>query len=458
MKRLRLTVGNGHGLAALLDQGSHDEADRAQDEHDQDTRGDSDASLHPDDCDSKRESRAGWWRDVIKSALPAHPKADEVLFDHPVILAAVEAIEHETRTGEKVLVFGRFTRPMRVLVNLLNAREMLARLEKEQSWPRAKVHESERPAVLAALRQLKSERKLDQIDLALGKGYEQQSREREELRERLLERIDRGLPTAASRPRALLDALRAASGAPSSGTSDERDPLVLVARALSEHVSGTASDSDWGTAFTELMEAVTDRDEGDADGDGQLDPQEAKSLWGVINKRLAEEFERPEGGFARLMNGKTRQESRRMLQLAFNRANSFPRVLVAQSLVGREGLNLHRACRTVVLLHPEWNPGVVEQQIGRVDRVGSLWETLMKAHTEGDVPRIKVRPVVFRGTYDEHNWRVLRARWDDYRAQLHGVVVPSRLATDDAEGNELVEQLARSAPNFSPAKVAGSQG
>jgi SNF2 family DNA or RNA helicase len=52
-------------------------------------------------------------------------------------------------------------------------------------------------------------------------------------------------------------------------------------------------------------------------------------------------------------------------------------VLVAQSVVGREGLNLHRACRTVILLHPEWNPGVVEQQIGRVDRLSSYWEQLL---------------------------------------------------------------------------------
>src|SRR5207244_13294090 len=84
------------------------------------------------------------------------------------------------------------------------------------------------------------------------------------------------------------------------------------------------------------------------------------------------------GGFARLMFGRTAPESRRMIQLAFNRPKSFPRVLVAQSLVGREGLNLHKSCRIVVLLHPEWNPGVVEQQIGRVDRVDSYWCNQLK--------------------------------------------------------------------------------
>jgi hypothetical protein len=101
------------------------------------------------------------------------------------------------------------------------------------------------------------------------------------------------------------------------------------------------------------------------------------------------------------MYGGTEPQTRRFLQLAFNRPGSHPRVLVAQSLVGREGLNLHRACRTVVLLHPEWNPGVVEQQIGRVDRVDSLWERqlgerLGQGPGEAPWPRILVRPVVFR--------------------------------------------------------------
>ena len=106
------------------------------------------------------------------------------------------------------------------------------------------------------------------------------------------------------------------------------------------------------------------------------------------------------------MYGNTGQDTRRLLQLAFNRPNSHPAVLVAQSVVGREGLNLHKACKTVILLHPEWNPGVVEQQVGRVDRVGSLWEKTLAAIPDAEditleLPRIAVRPVIFKGTYDE---------------------------------------------------------
>jgi hypothetical protein len=143
------------------------------------------------------------------------------------------------------------------------------------------------------------------------------------------------------------------------------------------------------------------------------------------------------------------------LQLAFNRTHSHPKVLVAQSVVGREGLNLHEACRTVVLLHPEWNPGVVEQQIGRVDRIGSLWQSKLEEAIEkkivaADVPRIEIRPVIFQGTYDEKNWKILRNRWDDLRAQLHGIVISSRIAESYQNAELLIEEINKEAPNFSP--------
>lgn len=197
-------------------------------------------------------------------------------------------------------------------------------------------------------------------------------------------------------------------------------------------------------------EELPDSDEDDGDEGGAASP-----LWAGVIAKLDAEYGRPLGGFARLMHGNTAPESRRFLQLAFNRAGSFPQVLVAQSVVGREGLNLHGACRTVVLLHPEWNPGVVEQQIGRVDQVGSHWSrqldlAIAAGADPADVPRIDVHPVVFSATYDAENWRVLRERWDDLRAQLHGVPIPARLAGDDPAAAALIAQLTAMAPDFSP--------
>jgi hypothetical protein len=217
------------------------------------------------------------------------------------------------------------------------------------------------------------------------------------------------------------------------------------------------SPCDLADAFRDLVRAISDRD--DADDDSEINEDEAGELWETIEGRLSEEYNRPQGGFARLMFGGTSPESRRVIQLAFNRPKSFPKVMVAQSLVGREGLNLHNSCRIVVLLHPEWNPGVVEQQIGRVDRVDSHWcqqlRTAIASNTPVDrLPRIEVRPVIFRGTYDEHNWEVLRRRWDDLRAQLHGIVLPpsTPINGEDEEGRRLVDEISKAAPNFSPAR------
>lgn len=56
---------------------------------------------------------------------------------------------------------------------------------------------------------------------------------------------------------------------------------------------------------------------------------------------------------------------------------------------------------------------------------------------------------IFEGTYDEHNWRVLQTRWDDLRAQLHGIVVDPSIAASDEE-RRLADEINRHAPNFSP--------
>jgi len=67
----------------------------------------------------------------------------------------------------------------------------------------------------------------------------------------------------------------------------------------------------------------------------------------------------------------------------------YPKVLIAQSVVGREGLNLHKTCRNAELIHP----------------------------------------VVFKGTYGEHNWRRLQECSDDLRVQIHAACNKSRLSS-----------------------------
>lgn len=461
-KRLRLTLGNGHGISAILDQLQRDEhADKLQEEADQEGQGvKAKRSKLPD---QKRKARAEWWMGAIANAFKSE---DRLLFNHPAILKAVEVIEAETERGKKVLVFGRFTRPMRALVNLLNAREMLRRLNEGERWPQAKVHgskigqhqESEWPAVRAAHKQLLCPIPISEIDRRLEKAYRRSQDQKRKFRDSVVGMIKTGLAELGNVDNAtqlLFDAFRESID---NDESSNKNVLANVARAILTLHGATEGMPDpvgCARAFIELTAAASDRDS--PDGGADPDEEEVAYRWDEIFDRLVSEYNRPEGGFARLMYGGTAQDSRRMIQLAFNRPESFPRVLVAQSLVGREGLNLHKACRTVVLLHPEWNPAMVEQQIGRVDRVGSLWcRELRNAIADNtdpvDLPRIDIRGIVFSGTYDELNWGVLKQRWDDLRAQLHGIVIPPSEMPTDEEGLAVMSEISKLTPNFSPSR------
>lgn len=459
-KRLRLTMGNGHGIASLLDQARlnrHLDQDQlALDAKERRETGGGSGMVTPMDeslqasVEKKRLERVAWWQKSIASAFG---NGDDPLLWHPAILAAVSAIEEVYRSREKVLVFGRFTVPLKALVALLNGRSMLRALDAGEPWAQSKVHEEEWPAIQAAHCQLGRSGTLDrsELDKQLAAQYQALEASRRAARAGLLERIDKGL--AQGNSRLIFDAFRRSVAR---HEDDHDSPLALVARALHELVGINPQESEpraVAAAFEELIHATADRNDDDADGSLENDREAADAHWAGLEARLIQDYSRSEGNFARLMYGNTSQESRRLMQLGFNRPNSHPAVLVAQSVVGREGLNLHKACKTVILLHPEWNPGVVEQQVGRVDRVGSLWEQMLTATAEvpgitPELPRIVVRPVIFKGTYDEKNWEVLRERWDDLRAQLHGIVISPKLANASGLPDALVQKINSLAPRF----------
>lgn len=454
-KRLRLTVGNGHGIASLIDQMTHEEDECSSPE--------STASTVITEKDAKRLARARKWQETIKQALGNSDTGDHALYEHPAILAAVSAIEETLGQDEKVLVFGRFNRPLHALVKLLNAREMLRCLDKGAPWPASKISVDDFAALKAAHHQMErvGELRLDEVNAKLKDQYERLRKERRQVRDHLLANIEQGKSVLPAQAQAMFQAFKedVTQREPVFIDDDERDEhvLALVARAVQELLSphSVGTPEQYAIAFSELVGAASNRDHEDDDGNDESTTNSARESWQEFTKQLTEEFARPEGRFARLMNGDTRPGTRRLLQLAFNREQAWPKVLVAQSAVGREGLNLHKACRTVVLLHLEWNPAVVEQQIGRVDRLGSLWEKKLKEALERNVPpdqlpRIHVRPVVFEGTYDETISEVLGERWNNLRAQLHGVVIPEAAIRHVPGMHEVVRSINAAAPRFSP--------
>ena len=463
-KRLRLTLASGHGTAKFLDEDDDEEAAIQKSIQDEQAEGLQTAEeLEVPQPAPQGQQRAAWWRASLRASLR---EIEDAVYGHPALLAAVAAIDARTQVQQKVLVFGRYTRPMQALEQLLNAREMLRCMADGRYWPQRRLREDisgadQRRAVAAALRQWEEERgqkhpfALDAIGPELERRYQAERNARERFRYALVRRLGEavgGMPFYGPLWRGLETAsVRAQAG------EDDSHPVALLAQSLQELTANRASDmgaDELGREFIDLVNAVLDNDAAGRPQDTDIDPT---ATWDEFQQRLQVEYGTRTGGFARFMHGQTKLESRRILQQAFNRESAAPMVLIAQSLVGREGLNLHEACRVVVLLHPEWNPAVVEQQIGRVDRVGSRWARDMRAAVErgtpgNDLPRIEVLPVVFRDTYDEHNWRVLRDRWDDLRAQLHGEVIPPRLIGEGCTKEEqgLLAELALTAPNFSP--------
>lgn len=123
------------------------------------------------------------------------------------------------------------------------------------------------------------------------------------------------------------------------------------------------------------------------------------------------------------------QKSRERVFAGFN-SPLLPDVLVCTS-VGAEGIDLHRHCRHVVHYDLAWNPAVLEQRTGRIDRIGSkTFRERELARSEGTT-YLEVGVPFLAGTYDERMYEELRMR-----AQIFEVLTGGDVAADSAEGND----------------------
>ena len=457
-QRARLTIGSGHGIATLLDHSKRTKEDAAEG-----FGSPTDGAIV--EKKSQRDDRVAAWLEVIESAFN---DGDQSLYEHPALKACIEKVDEKTKAGEKVLIFGRFNKPLRALTHLLDAREMIRALAQDRYWPQKQVPKGEGDqsrwsAVEAAYNGLrKKELKLPPFERRwvsdrLKEQYNKFESAREKFRSHLISNLRSEL-VEGSLAREVLERIAVE-------IIGDHKLLLRLSRALytlSESREEKKPSADIAKTFQDLLLTVVDDDDANADGDSKQSVAEknknfqasAEAAYKSLSVRLEEDFDNPEGGFARHMFGSTSPQSRRYLQLAFNRQESYPRVLVAQSAVAREGLDLHKACRNVILLHPEWNPAMVEQQIGRVDRYDSAWARDFRAAVDNGespakLPRIDVYMVIFEGTYDEHNWNVMRGRWADLRAQLHGIVL-DRSHLKDQTFAAAFDETNNCAPKFYP--------
>lgn len=122
----------------------------------------------------------------------------------------------------------------------------------------------------------------------------------------------------------------------------------------------------------------------------------------------------------RRATGADDHEQRRKTLLGFN-TPFYPEILVASSVLA-EGVDLHLDCRHVIHHDLSWNPSLLEQRTGRVDRIGS------KAERVGQSIQIFL-PFVAE-TQDEKMYRVVQDRERWFQVLLGTEYVPDELVTD----------------------------
>jgi hypothetical protein len=166
------------------------------------------------------------------------------------------------------------------------------------------------------------------------------------------------------------------------------------------------------TEREELLEALESMRTGDFFVSNlEIDPSE--------RSRGREELVLPN---VRLANGQVARDTRRRLMLAFN-TPFFPEILVASAVMA-EGVDLHLNCRHAVHHDLDWNPSVLEQRTGRLDRLGS--------HAERAAMPIVVYEPFLEATQDEKQYRVVkdRERW-------FNVVMGEKLDLDESTTDRL---------------------
>jgi len=416
----------------------------------------------PDEAEEYTRSkiaRVAYWyrrlRDARRKVIEANP---DIAFDpdceHPRIIAAVREIESWTGKGEKVLVFGVFLRPLRLLRDVLNVRFALRMADAGRPLAHALHMDAELVGIAACqLNRMREEGVI--IGRLVNAGKDD---------------MRRGLLESHKAYEKLRRQVR--DGAKKHVADWRRDPLILgggyadheLDAALQDHLVSFVLDN-FLAGMSQGEEVARERIDALADDflrdfvtplleDLEEDEEEEQAILRqeAVRRALLEDAEGRQSLHARLLQGETKWETRRYLQAAFNRRDASPMVLIAQSQVGREGLNLHEACRVVVQFHAEWNPAVLEQQIGRVDRKGSLWEKKAQEWLENGVgrppPYIEVRQLIFEGTYDAYQWDRVMRRQQVFDASLFGSLLPAdvwnRVPSDRVQG------LLEAAPCFRP--------
>lgn len=419
-----------------------------------------DVAVDADPMLARKRARLQFWARQLK--LDESDASTLWLASHPRVREAIARIEYWIGQrgldgkNEKVLVFGTFVGPLKRLRDCLNARDLLRELGRDAAVLRGTL-----PLDLIAF-ELEQMKQRGEAPLGLEHETSTGLQVRLETAAAKWERLRRNLADTLSEEW-LRKTLRVQDGGHA-----ELHVVVeyLRDRVLTRMLVGVgerllSADERRQYAEMELEQLRSSLPaEGEDQNDGEVEANPRSELTRLMRLVREEQggdevtgAQRSPNTSAVYLGGGVKPASQRLIQARFNDEDAKPNVLICQSVVGREGLNLHKACRVVLLFHPEWNPGVVEQQIGRVDRIASRWESLArKWHDLSDphipFPQIVVETLCFAGTYDEYQTKRLNERMAGLRAQLFGEFL------NDVETNDEVRAILRGKEiDFSPAPL-----
>ena len=140
--------------------------------------------------------------------------------------------------------------------------------------------------------------------------------------------------------------------------------------------------------------------------------------------RLLDATRLREQNFVALVQRGTKERTRERIFAGFN-TPLLPEVLICTE-VGAEGIDLHRHCCRVIHYDLAWNPAVLEQRTGRVDRIGSKTfreRDTFRVHNgsiDGKGPWLEVGVPFLAGTYDERMFKELRRRAQTFEVLTGG--------------------------------------
>ena len=402
-----------------------------------------------DPGEAARQQRLAYWRhtiDEVDRAQFSHELASEpawVLQWHPRVRRAIDLIERLAADGDKVLVFGEFVLSLRAIDRALNIRHYLRHLAAGTPIPLPQ-GVSLRDADLRRWREDPASGLAGLSDEHFGQlaaeGAHRYERDRVGLRDVCRQFVDESADLAElSAPKKLVlttwlvqqlcvEGLLWDTSSPAG-----RQALLVAAQTQIAHL----------------------RREHDAKQPSvkRRTPVTARSGW---LKVIEQELQLGDDGNyvfrmtarCQMMIGGTRATTRRTRQANFNHPQLNPRILVGQSDIVSEGLNLHRSCRTVVPFHLDWNPGRIEQQIGRVDRQDSAWMLACRSALEraavpvAPLPTLDVHSLSVQGTYDSLRAQVIESRTRVFRSQVFGEILPAdRLALLPPEAQQAVLKM-----------------